>query len=307
MSVHTKITQAEVAQFLQQYSLGDFIGFTGIAEGITNTIYRLETSSGFYLLTLFETLAEHELPFFINFMQYLQTENYPLPAIIAMESGAVLGNVAGKPVMLTQFLSGHTLSNIAPLQAKSAGDVLGQLHILTTLCQHERENIYDLAWHKQLAKYITPYLTAQQQKLLLDELTWQEQQDYSELPTGLCHMDLFPDNVLFHGNTLMGVLDFYFACNNYYLLDLAVAMCAWSLTDTAVNISLGEELMKQYQTKRALTEDELSHLNNMQRYAALHFWLTRLRDKHLVVEQEGVLVKEPFQFETLLLELHLQT
>lgn len=304
MSVHTKITQAQLAHYLQQYPLGDFVSYAGIADGITNTIYHLETSQGQYVITLFETLLADELPFFCDFMSYLQKHGFSCPAVLAMQSGGYIGSMADKPVMITEFLPGVTVKNASLQQAQAAGDTLGTLHQLSGLCDLHRDNLYDLVFHTQLAEQVMPHLSADQQQLLRDEIAWQQQQDYSELPTGICHMDLFPDNVLFEEDKLTGVLDFYFACNNYYLLDLAVAMCAWSLTQEGVNNMLGEQLMVQYQMQRPLSEAELPHLKNMQRYAALHFWLTRLRDKFLVPTQPGVFVKDPSEFEKMLLSLN---
>ena len=304
MSVHTIISYTELEQLLQDYSLGNVIGYQGIADGITNTIYSLTTTTGRYIVTLFETLAADELPFFIDFMTYLQAHQFPCPQVIPMNSGEKVGELFGKPLLLTAFLPGVTLHSISSGQAQAAGDLLGRLHQLSDQCDLQRDNPYDLAWHHSLAAQLLPHLTNEQQTLLQDELAWQQQQDYSALPMGVCHMDLFPDNVLFQEGTLTGVLDFYFACSNYYLLDLAVAMCAWSLTDEGLNKTLGEHLMVQYQMQRPLTKAELPHLKNMQRYAALHFWLTRLRDQCLVPAQPGVLVKDPKKFEDMLLSFN---
>lgn len=300
MSVHTHITTIELAEFLKKYSLGELENYTGIADGITNTIYRLQTTESQYILTLFENLTTEELPFFVNYMQYLQHKGYPCPQIMPMKNGETITELANRPAIIASYLTGEMVKEPSLSQAKIVGAALGQLHLLSEECNLQQKNYYDFSWHIALADQVTASLTEEQQQLLAEEIEWQQQQDYSQLPEGLCHMDLFPDNVLFENEELTGVLDFYYACHNYYLLDLATTMCAWSLTNDGINKTLGENVVVQYQMQRPLTKQELPHLKNMQRYAALHFWLTRLRDKYLVPAQEGVLVKDPNQFEALL-------
>jgi homoserine kinase type II len=300
MSVHTLITQDEIQDFLAPFAFKRVQHFSGIADGITNTIYRVNIDDKDYVLTIFEELTAEDLHFFIALMDFLHQQGLVCPKIIHDNHGQAVHLLKGKPAMLCEFLPGATLSTANNIHCQAVGSALGQLHQRIQHFPELRNNPYDLAWHIALAKRVSPHLTAAQQKLLTQELHHQQAQDYSQLPMGICHMDLFIDNVLFAGDQLTGLLDFYFACTNYYLLDLAVAMCAWSISSTGINKAHAEHLLVAYQAERALTAAELPHLPNMQRYAALHFWLTRLRDKYLVPAKEGVLVKDPNQFEKLL-------
>lgn len=300
MSVYTVLTKQEVEQLLQGYQLGEFCGFEGISDGVTNTIYKVTLGDKAYVLTIFEELTAEELPFFIDLMTCLTEHGLACPNVMYDHQQVAIQHIRDKPAMLCEFLPGNTLSVPTIAQCQQAGETLARLHNITAVSQLSQSNKYDLAWHDKLVKKLLPFLSDEQCQLLQSELFFQQQQDYSRLPQGVCHMDLFVDNVLFEGDKLTGILDLYFACSNYYLLDLAVAMCAWSLTDSGVQQMKAESLLSAYQLERPLVAEELLHLKSLQRYAALHFWMTRLRDKYLVDAVDTVQVKDPQQFQDLL-------
>lgn len=300
MSVHTTLTTEQVNTWLQLFSIGELTQFEGISAGITNTIYKVDTEQGEYVLTLFEHLSANELPFFIELQKQLVAKQVVCPGIIHTIDGQYIQTLRNKPAMLSEFLPGQTLTTANAKQCQALGVALAQLHTVTESFTLTRHNPFDFAWHEQCAAQVFPRLNDSQQTLLQNELQHQQQQDYSSLRTGICHMDLFMDNVLFTGDDLSGILDFYYACNNFYALDLATAMCAWSITPDGINLGKGEYVLVAYQQSRALELDEMQELKNLQRYTSLHFWLMRLHDKLLVPAQKNVTVKPPEEMQALL-------
>ena len=300
MSVYTNITKNELHHFLKEYSLGELLDFSGISEGVTNTIYKVVLENGEFVLTIFEELNSTELPFFIDLVDYLNANGVSCAKVIADRKGERIKCLKNKAAIMSEFLPGSTLSEPNIKQAQVIGKTLATLHQVAIDFSVSRENPFTLNWHIDLAKQLSSHLSYEEATLLERELYYQQQQDYSHLPKGIIHMDLFPDNVLFQGDQLSGLLDFYFACYDVLLLDLAVTMNAWSLTASGFNNMCAETILIHYQLQRALTSDEMQQLTNIRRYAALHFWLTRLRDYYLVPKQKGVLVKEPQQFSDML-------
>jgi homoserine kinase type II len=300
MSVYTIITRAEVDALLRQYDIGELEAYTPIKEGVTNSIYKLSTSDAEFVLTIFEALTDSELPFFINLTESLYREGLPCPQVMSDKRGKYIQHVQEKAAIISEFLPGRNVTEPTIKQCSIVGSTLANLHLKTQNFKARRSNPFTLQWHENLAADLREHLAPNQLSLLNNELSHQQAQHYAALPRGIIHMDLFPDNVLFDGDQLTGLLDFYFACNDHYLLDLAVAMNAWSLKELSYQLPHAEALLAAYQSVRPLEHDEAAQLKNMQRYAALHFWLTRLRDYHLVAAQENVLVKDPRQFEELL-------
>jgi homoserine kinase type II len=303
MSVHTHLTHEQIATLAEPYQLGKLTAFEGVKDGITNTIYKITLDNTPYILTIFEELTVQELPFFIELMDFLARRGLRCPRVFRDKNHQAIQTVLGKCAVICEYLPGKTLVKPNSLACQQIGEALAKLHQLTADFPLQQTNKYDLNWHQQLAEKLYPVLSTEQQALLRAELAWQAEQNYSQLPQGVCHMDLFVDNVLFDEGELTGLLDFYFACNNIYLLDLAVAMCAWSITNDGIKSMNAELVLVAYQNIRPLTREELPQLKNLQRYAALHFWMTRLRDKYLVAANESVVVKDPEQFLKLLQKL----
>ena len=300
VSVYTHITKNELQDFLIEYSVGELLDFSGVSEGATNTIYKVKLENGEFILTIFEELNFSELPFFIDLVDYLNSMGVNCAKIIADKNGERIKCLKNKAAIMSEFLLGATLSEPNIKQSQVTGKALAILHQVAIDFSAHRENPFTLNWHIDLAKQLLPHLPSEEMTLLERELYYQQRQDYSHLPKGIIHMDLFPDNVLFQGNQLSGLLDFYFACYDVLLLDLAVTMNAWSLTASGFNNMCAETILVHYQLQRQLTNAEIQQLTNVRRYAAVHFWLTRLRDYYLVPRQDGVVVKEPQQFSEML-------
>jgi homoserine kinase type II len=302
MSVYTLISTESLTQFLTSYAVGELINYEGVTEGVTNTIYKIKTTRGQFVLTLFEDLSEEQLGFFVTLQISLLKKGLKLPKIVGVV-GCEIKCLAGKPAILSEFLPGVSPSQPTRQQASEIGVALAVLHNAVTDFPLSRENPFSLSWHNNLAITVMPYLTDGQKVLLQSELSYQAAQNYTELPSGIIHMDLFPDNVLFMENTLSALLDFYFACHDAFVYNLAIAMNSWSLTEKGINNTSAEMLLVAYQMERSLSKLEMQQLKNLSRYAALHFWLTRLRDQHLMTAKEGVQVKPAEALEALLLHL----
>ena len=297
MSVHTKITQQEFEKILEHYQVGDLIELKEIAEGITNTIYQLTTTQSDFIFILYETIDAQELEFFTALNKFLTDNNFPVPGLINPTKQQL--DFQGKPYHLYQFLDGKSLGKPTAEQSAVIGKTLAQLHLCCRNFKPQRANPFTFSWHKEMATKVMPYLDDKAKALLKSEIQYQAALDYSALPKGIIHMDLFPDNVLFIDNKLSAVLDFNYACTDCYLYDLATTINAWSLSDNQ-NAKI---ILDSYDNVRELNHSEREHLKNMRRYSALHFWLKRLEDFHLVKAKDGVTQNDPNVMAALLLLL----
>ncbi len=301
MSVYTTVSEQALAQFLTDYSIGELISLTGISDGIENTNYFVETSKGQYVLTLFEALTAEELPFFLDLMAHLNEHQVPSAHPIADNQQHYLKTLCNKPAALVQRLSGKSVTEPNPQQCAALGQALGHAHIVTQDFKGKRSNRRGPHWWQQTAQRLMPHLNTDEKQLLEDELAFQAEHRNDNLPRGVIHADLFRDNALFDGNTLTGIIDFYYACNDVLLYDVAVTVNDWcSHSDGALDNNLCQHFLQAYQQERPLTENEKTDWPLMLRAAALRFWLSRLQDKHFPREGEMTHIKNPAVFENIL-------
>ena len=308
MSVYTTVSKQDLTQFLTDYSIGELVSLTGISDGIENTNYFVETTKGKYVLTLFEALSAEELPFFLDLMAHLNEHQVPSAHPIADNNKCYLKTLCAKPAALVQRLTGK--SNMQPNEEQCAalGQALGHAHVVTQDFTGKRENRRGPHWWQQTGKRVLPHLTATQKQLLEDELAFQTTHRNDNLPRGIVHADLFRDNALFDGNNLTGIIDFYYACNDVLLYDVAVTVNDWCTNDDAsLNTARCQSFLQAYQKERPFSDDEKTDWSLMLRAAALRFWLSRLQDKHFPREGEMTHIKEPAAFEDILRERRLNT
>lgn len=301
MSVYTTVSEQALTEFLSDYSIGELVSLTGISDGIENTNYFVDTSQGKYVLTLFETLSANELPFFLDLMAHLNEHQVPSAHPIADNDKRYLKMLCGKPAALVQRLTGK--SNMQPNEQQCAalGQALGHAHVVTKNFMGVRENRRGPHWWQQTGQKLLPHLSDAQKQLLEDELAFQTQHRKDNLPRGVIHADLFRDNALFDGNTLSGIIDFYYACNDVLLYDVAVTANDWcSNEDGSLNQARCTSFLQAYQKERSLSDDEKADWSLMLRAAALRFWLSRLQDKHFPREGEMTHIKDPAVFEDIL-------
>jgi homoserine kinase type II len=283
MAVYTEIGDEELAQFIDSYGLGAVVSCKGIAEGVENTNYLVATERGRYILTLYEKrVASSDLPFFLGLMEHLAAKGLSCPTPIRDRRGRNLRELAGRPAALVTFLDGLWLRNPQPRHCHSVGVALAQLHEDGRDFAIRRANALGPAgWRPLFERFrdhaddVKPGLAATIEGEL-DALlaAWPR-----NLPSGVIHADLFPDNVFFRGDELSGLIDFYFACNDLLAYDIAVSLNAWCFdADVSYNRGKGAALLAGYQSVRALTAAERDALPTLCRGAALRFLLTRAHD-----------------------------
>ena len=307
MSVFTTVTQDQLSIWLKGYSIGTLIDFQGISSGIENTNYFVTTSHGKYILTLFEKLSFSELPYYLNLMVHLSSHGVPCPSPIKNLENRFLGSLNDKPASLVTYLPGSQIEHPVPEQCGHVGALLAKMHLSALSFPEKMNNPRGSKWRESIAPKLIPLLPLEDATLLQKELQFQSMCQFKDLPQGVIHADLFRDNILFNNDTVGGVIDFYFACNDALLYDLAIAANDWCMTaDGKLNDASLLSLLRAYHYIRPLTSDEKNIWPIMLRAAALRFWISRLYDFHLPREGEITHAKNPAHFRQILQE-HLLT
>jgi len=289
LSVYTPVTEAELAAWLGNYSVGTLAALEPIKAGIENTNYFVTTSQGRYVLTLFERLPAAELPFYLDLMAHLARHGIPCPAPIADLQDRYLQQLNGKPAALVTRLQGRSLDAPGERECGELGALLGRLHLAGRSYPGYLENPRGPKWWRIAAKEVMPFLKKDQSELLEKELRFQSEQRFPDLPRGPVHADLFRDNTLFEKGRISGVIDFYFAGVDCLLYDIAVCVNDWCLKDgAALDTGRTRALLAGCQGVRPFTPLEQAAWPAMLRAAALRFWLSRLHDYHL--PRAGMLV-----------------
>jgi homoserine kinase type II len=283
MAVYTEVSDDDLARFVASYGLGALTSYKGIAEGVENTNYLVDTSTGRFILTLYEQrVSKGDLPFFLGLMEHLAANGITCPTPVHGPGGAILGELAGRPAAMVSFLDGVWIRRPQALHCAAVGKALARLHQAGGDFPLTRANALGPAGWQPLydrfaarADEIMPGLG----NLISNELAALLPDWPSGLPSGVIHADLFPDNVFFIGETLSGIIDFYFACNDALAYDIAVCLNAWCFEpDFSFNHTKGQAFLKGYQSVRPLEPSELAALPKLARGAALRFLLTRAHD-----------------------------
>lgn len=306
MAVFTPVSREQLEHWLVHYDLGRLRAFEGIASGIENSNFFVDTERGRFVLTLFERLGSEQLPFYLGLMHHLAARGVPCPDPVPDRTGATLGTLNGKPAALVTRLQGR--SNMAPGPAHCArvGEILARMHLAAADYDGRQPNLRGLSWWEQTVPRVLPFLDAGQAALLRDELAAQQafaaSPGFAALPESAVHADLFRDNVLFDGERLGGVIDFYFAGRDTWLFDLAVTCNDWCVHDEDGRFDPPrlEALLDAYRAVRVPTDAERAAWPMTLRAAALRFWLSRLFDLHLPRPAELVTPKDPSHFERVL-------
>ncbi|HXE17023.1 MAG TPA: homoserine kinase [Stellaceae bacterium] len=301
MAVYTDVTDDELAAFLRDYALGEVISCKGIAEGVENSNFLLRTEAGTYLLTLFEKRVDPaDLPFFIALMEHLAGAGIACPTPIKAHDGKALRQLCGRPAVIVSFLDGLWPRRIQPFHCAGVGDALARLHLAGASFAMKRDNDLSLDGWRRLgaatgvrADEVRAGLAAEIASEI-DTLgkTWPR-----DLPGGVIHADLFPDNIFFRGEKVSGLIDFYFACTDALAYDLAICLNAWCFeNDGSFNVTKARLLIGGYRAVRPLGAAELNALPVLARGGALRFLLTRLYD--WLNQPAGALVrpKDPLEY-----------
>lgn len=306
MAVYTEVSFSEAAGLVADLGIGELQELTPCPGGIENTNYFATTGSGRYVLTLFERLGTDELPFYLRLMKHLADHGVPVPAPHPGGDGSLLLECAGKPAAVVDRLPGD--HHLAPDGADCArvGAVLARLHLAGRDFDAEQPNLRGLAWWNETVPAVLPHIAAEQAELMSDELAFQRQLGaspaYASLPRGVVHGDLFRDNVMFLGDEVAGVFDFYFAGTDCLLYDVAVALNDWcvDLASGRLDEDRAGVFVGAYAAQRPLEPAELRLLPALMRAAAFRFWLSRLWDVHLPRSAVLLTAHDPTHFERVL-------
>jgi len=312
MAVYTDLTDEELGSLLSEYDVGPARTFKGIAEGVENSNFLLETAAGRFILTVYEKrVSPADLPFFMCVMEALAAAGVPAPNPVRRRDGAVLSQVRRKPCAIITFLDGVSPRRPNVAQCRALGVMLGRMHLALSGFDATRANSLgpsDLAPlilpHLPQADELRPGLAAAVAEDLADVDATIALGCRTQLPHGVIHADLFPDNTLFLGDVLAGVIDFYFACTDALAYDLAICLNAWCFeSDRGFNITKAQAMVQGYQSRRPLTPDERAALPALARGAALRFFATRLHDWFTTPAGALVKRKDPLEYADKL-ELH---
>ena len=283
MAVYTEVTDEALEAFLADYDVGAVLALKGIAEGVENSNYFLLTDKGRYILTLYEKrVAEGDLPFFLGLLDHLAARGVTCPRPVHGRDGAVVRRLAGRPAALQSFLDGMSPKRPGVVHCAEAGATSARLHEACRGFPLTRANALSLEGWRALVDSTAEGADGVQAGLrqtIAAEFAFLEGAWPQGLPTGVIHADMFPDNTLFVGEKLTGVIDFYFACNDILAYDVAVNLNCWCFEpDGSFNITKGRAFLSRYQAVRPLSEPERATLPVLARGAALRFLLTRLHD-----------------------------
>ena len=312
MAVYTEVTFSQAAELLRTLNLGELQSIEGSAGGIENTNYFLASevdgSLQHHVLTLFERLDFEQLPFYLNLMLHLAQRGLPVPHPAADAAGRILHRVQGKPAAVVNRLAGSSELQPGVAHCASLGSTLAQLHLAARDYEGRQANPRGLPWWNSTVPQVLRYLDGAQCDLLRAELAYQNHiaasSAYAALPRGPIHADLFRDNVLFQGESVSGLIDFYFAGVDAWLFDLAVCLNDWCMDAQTAEPQAQNfaALLDAYQQQRPLSSSERELLPALLRAAALRFWISRLWDYHLPRDASLLQAHDPGHFERVLRE-----
>jgi homoserine kinase type II len=301
MSVYTCINFNQLERFLGRYPLGQLTDFQGIAAGIDNSNYAASTTEGEFILTIFESLDFRQVSKFLDLLSTLCHLQYPCPQPQLDNQHHYLGTLNNKPAAIFKRIAGICVTNPTTQHCHAVGEILAKLHVKSQDIDFQYHNRKGNTWLQNFATHIIDELSIEDQLLLADELKFQTHNQQCVLPHGIIHADLFRDNVLFKGNQLTGVLDFYSACQGNFVLDIAIAINDWCVDEQQqINDEKTHDLILAYESKRTLTSDEKNMLPVMLRWAALRFWLSRIGHQQTSSQAAITTTKDPTVFKNLL-------
>lgn len=301
MAVYTEVGDDELTAFLAAYDVGSLTSYKGIAEGVENTNYYLETDRGRFILTLYEKRVDpRDLPYFLGLMDHLAASGIACPTPVHGRDGEALRDLGGRPAAIVTFLQGVWPRRIDIRHCAPLGRALAGMHVAGTSFPLQRPNSLSVdGWRPMFERCAARAHEVQnglageiETELELLEAKWPR-----DLPSGVIHADLFPDNVFFLKDTLSGLIDFYFACNDFLAYDLAICLNAWCFeTDGSLNVTKARHMVSAYRKVRPLAPGELDALPLLLRGAAMRFLLTRLHD--WIFHPEGAMVtpKNPLEY-----------
>jgi homoserine kinase type II len=301
MAVYTDVSAEDLGRFLAGYDLGELLSYKGIAEGVENSNFLVHTGTGHYILTLYEKrVAAGDVPFFLALMEHLASRGITCPQPVKARNGNALGTLCGRPAAIVTFLDGMWMRRPDAGHCAAVGEALARMHLAGADFSGKRRNALSVTGWRPLFEQAAGRADSLQhgmRAMIETELGQLETSWPRDLPQGVIHADLFPDNVFFLSDKLSGLIDFYFACTDTLAFDIAICLNAWCFEpDHSYNVTKGRNLLTSYIKTRPLSNAEREALPLLARGAAMRFLLTRLVDWLNVPAGALVRPKDPLEY-----------
>ena len=302
MAVYTQISIDELNLFLSKYSIDNINEFSGIKGGTSNSNYLLTADNKKFILTIFEERTNQEnLPFYFDLMNHLNAHDIKCPEVIKDKQGNFSNSIKQKHAVITSFLTGSSLEKIKPIHCSNLGLTIAKMHNASEKLNIKREN--ELGFDKlgiiiEKLKTYKKHIDDEKLKFIEDEFLFLSREISKDLPSGIIHADLFPDNIFFEENNLTGIIDFYFSCNDFYAYEIAICLNAWCFEDSnnEFNPTKAKYLLGSYNQERKFSNEEVEALPLLARASALRYLLTRLLDFYSHEDSDLILKKDPNEY-----------
>ena len=302
MAVYTKISIDELNLFLSKYNIDNINEFSGIKGGTSNSNYLLTADNKKFILTIFEERTNQEnLPFYFDLMNHLNAHDIKCPEVIKDKQGNFSNSIKQKHAVITSFLTGSSLEKIKPIHCSNLGLTIAKMHNASEKLNIKREN--ELGFDKlgiiiEKLKTYKKHIDDEKLKFIEDEFLFLSREISKDLPSGIIHADLFPDNIFFEENNLTGIIDFYFSCNDFYAYEIAICLNAWCFEDSnnEFNPTKAKYLLGSYNQERKFSNEEVEALPLLARASALRYLLTRLLDFYSHEDSDLILKKDPNEY-----------
>ena len=302
MAVYTQISIDELNLFLSKYNIDNINEFSGIKGGTSNSNYLLTADNKKFILTIFEERTNQEnLPFYFDLMNHLNAHDIKCPEVIKDKQGNFSNSIKQKHAVITSFLTGSSLEKIKPIHCSNLGLTIAKMHNASEKLNIKREN--ELGFDKlgiiiEKLKTYKKHIDDEKLKLIEDEFLFLSREISKDLPSGIIHADLFPDNIFFEENNLTGIIDFYFSCNDFYAYEIAICLNAWCFEDSnnEFNPTKAKYLLGSYNQERKFSNEEVEALPLLARASALRYLLTRLLDFYSHEDSDLILKKDPNEY-----------
>ena len=302
MAVYTQISIDELNLFLSKYNIDNINEFSGIKGGTSNSNYLLTADNKKFILTIFEERTNQEnLPFYFDLMNHLNAHDIKCPEVIKDKQGNFSNSIKQKHAVITSFLTGSSLEKIKPIHCSNLGLTIAKMHNASEKLNIKREN--ELGFDKlgiiiEKLKTYKKHIDDEKLKFIEDEFLFLSREISKDLPSGIIHADLFPDNIFFEENNLTGIIDFYFSCNDFYAYEIAICLNAWCFEDSNIefNPTKAKYLLGSYNQERKFSNEEVEALPLLARASALRYLLTRLLDFYSHEDSDLILKKDPNEY-----------
>ena len=302
MAVYTQISIDELNVFLSKYNIDNINEFSGIKGGTSNSNYLLTADNKKFILTIFEERTNQEnLPFYFDLMNHLNAHDIKCPEVIKDKQGNFSNSIKQKHAVITSFLTGSSLEKIKPIHCSNLGLTIAKMHNASEKLNIKREN--ELGFDKlgiiiEKLKTYKKHIDDEKLKFIEDEFLFLSREINKDLPSGIIHADLFPDNIFFEENNLTCIIDFYFSCNDFYAYEIAICLNAWCFEDSnnEFNPTKAKYLLGSYNQERKFSNEEVEALPLLARASALRYLLTRLLDFYSHEDSDLILKKDPNEY-----------